>query len=313
MKSGRALLAPPRLRPGDRIELVAPSGPVKRPLVLAGARHLQEAGFKVTFGRHLFDRRGHLAGNDAARAGDMNRALRNRDVRCILMARGGYGTMRIAPDIDWSAMRRDPKIYAGFSDATYFHAGFALHAGVRTLHGPNAQGIGGHSLRELRRWLAWVTMPSVDPRWGTLRAPRRIAGPVRSVRGRVFGGNLVLLHYAALTGLLPSLRGSVLFMEEVNEAPYRVDGLLASLRLSGALAGVAAAVLGGFTNCVPQRGHRELPLSTVLQEHLAPLAIPVVRGLSAGHGARNMPFPLGAMATLDPSRGTLVFGEGLVS
>lgn len=313
MMRRRALVAPPRLRPGDRIELVAPSGAVKRPLVLAGARLLAEAGFRVTFGRHLFDRRGHLAGSDAARADDMNRALRNADVRCVLMARGGYGTMRIAPEIDWSAMRRDPKIYAGFSDATYFHAGFALHAGVRTLHGPNAQGFGSVSAREVKRWIAWVTTPRPEPRWGVLRAPGRLSGPAAAVRGRVMGGNLVLLHYAALTGILPSLRESLLFLEEVNEAPYRVDGLLMSLRLSGALKGIRGVALGDFTNCVPQKGHRELPLREVLRDHLTPLGVPVVKGVAAGHGTRNLPFPLGARATLRPSRGTLEFEEGLVS
>lgn len=309
----RALVAPPRLRPGDRIELVAPSGAVKRPLVLAGARLLEEAGFRVTFGRHLFDRRGHLAGADSARADDMNRALRNHDVRCILMARGGYGTMRIAPEIDWSAMRREPKIYAGFSDATTFHAGFSLHAGVRTLHGPNAQGFGSVSARELKRWVAWVSVPRPEPRWRRLRAPFRLAGPSTPVSGRVMGGNLVLLHYAALGGILPSLRGSLLFLEEVNEAPYRVDGLLMSLRLSGALRGVRGVALGDFTNCVPQKGHRELPLREVLRDHLSPLGVPVVKGITAGHGLRNIPFPLGARATLRPSQGVVEFEEGLVS
>jgi len=313
MSARRAPVAPPRLRSGDRIELVAPSGPVKRSLVLSGARLLVEAGFRVTFARHLFDRRGHLAGSDAARADDMNRALRNRDVRCVLMARGGYGAMRIAPEIDWSAMRRDPKIYAGFSDATYFHAGFSLHAGVRTLHCPNAQGLGGPSARELKRWIAWVTTPKPDPRVALLRAPRRLCGPAERVRGRVMGGNLVLLHYAALGGLLPSLRGSLLFLEEVNEAPYRVDGFLASLRLSGAFAGVRGVLLGGFTNCVPQKGHRELSLDEVLRDHLAPLRVPVGRGIAAGHGQRNVPFPLGARAIYAPSRGVLEFEEGLVS
>ena len=127
------------------------------------------------------------------------------------------------------------------------------------------------------------------------------------------GGNLVLLHFAALTGILPSLRGSILFLEEVNEAPYRIDGLLVGLRDSGALVGVKGAVLGGFTNCVPQPGHRELPLEVVLTDHLSPLSIPVLRGLPAGHGMRNAPFPLGAKATLTPRRGILEFDEGLVS
>jgi muramoyltetrapeptide carboxypeptidase len=310
---GVELVAPPRLWPGDRIELVAPSGPVKRRLVLIGARRLEAAGYKVTFGRHVFDRRGHLAGSDEARADDMNRALRNSAVRCVLMARGGYGAMRAAPEIDWDAMRRDPKIYAGFSDATYFHAGFALRSGVRTMHGPNAQGFGDRSAVELRRWIAWVASPRPDPAHRTIRAPQRFAGPARSVTGRVFGGNLFLVHYAAMTGHLPSLRGGLLFLEEVNEPPYRVDGLLASLRFSGALDGLRGIVLGGFTNCVPQKGHRELPLRTVLRDHLGPLGIPVRRGALAGHGLRNIPFPLGARATLDPRHGSLIFEEGLVS
>jgi muramoyltetrapeptide carboxypeptidase len=309
----RSLVAPPRLRPGDRIELVAPSGPVKRALVLAGARRLREAGYRVTFGRHVFDRRGHLAGRDEARAGDVNRALRNPDVRCVLMARGGYGAMRAAPAIDWEAMRRDPKIYAGFSDATYFHSGFALRSGVRTLHGPNAQGFGDRSSRELPRWLAWGTTPRPSLAERTVRVAARLAGPAHPVSGRVVGGNLVLVHYAAMAGLLPPLRGCLLFLEEVNEAPYRVDGLLTSLLHAGALRGVRGVVLGGFTNCVPQKGHKELPLWTVLEDHLAPLGIPVLRGAPAGHGGRNVPFPLGARATLDPRARSLVFDEGLVS
>lgn len=311
--ASRALAKPPRLRPNDRIEIVAPSGPVNATMVRAGARLLEAAGFRVRFARHVWDRRGHLAGSDEARADDLNRALRNPDVRCVLMARGGYGAMRVAPMVDWVAMRRDPKIYAGFSDATYFHAGFAIRSGVRTLHGPNAQGFGSRSAAELKRWLAWVTTPRPSLAFRTLRAPRRLAGPARRATGRVMGGNLVLLHYAALMGLLPSLRGSILFLEEVNEAPYRVDGLLASLRSAGRLRGVRGVALGGFTNCVPQPGHHELPLETVLRDHLAPLAIPVRRGILSGHGVRNIPFPLGARAALDPRAGALVFEEGLVS
>jgi muramoyltetrapeptide carboxypeptidase len=317
MKGSRRIAAlpaaPPRLERGGRIEIVAPSGPVNRRLVLAGARRLEEAGFRVTFGRHVFDRRGHLAGRDEARAEDVNRALRNPAVRCVLMARGGYGAMRAAPLIDWDAMRRDPKIYAGFSDATYFHAAFALLSGVRTLHGPNAQGFGDRSAVELKRWIAWVTEPKPSLEERTLRVPRRLSGPSRPVTGRLLGGNLFLIHYAAMTGLLPSVRGALLFLEEVNEPPYRIDGLLASLRLACALDGARGILLGGFTGCRPQKGHRELPLETVLQDHLGRLGIPVGRGILAGHGRRNIPFPLGAEATFDPRQGSLVLEEGLVS
>lgn len=313
MSRRSVLTAPPRLRPGDRIAIVAPSGPVRAPLVRAGARRLEEAGFRVVWGRHVFDRRGHLAGEDAARAADLNRALRDPGIRAILMARGGYGAMRVAPETDWGAMRRDPKIFAGFSDATYLHAGFALRSGVRTMHGPNVQGFGGVSERELPRWLAWATAPRPEARWREFRLAARLAGPATPVRGRVSGGNLVLVHYAALTGLLPSLRGALLFLEEVNEAPYRVDGLLAALRFGGHLAGIRGVILGGFTNCTPQKGHRELPLRDVLLEHLGSLGVPVLAGMPAGHGARNAPFPLGASATLDPRARSLTFDDPLVS
>ena len=303
------MIAPPRLRPGDTIGIVAPSGPVQRGPVLAGARALEQSGFRVRFARHLYDKRGHLAGSDAARAADLNRMLADPDVRCVLMARGGYGLLRLAPEVDWAAMRRDPKIYAGFSDATFLHLGFARHAGVRTLHGPNLQGLKGS---DARRWLAWVTQPKPGETVRTLRARSRLAGG-RAVVGNVLGGNLTLVHYAIGIGTLPSLKNAILFLEEVNEPPYKVDGMLTHLGLAGALRGVRGVALGDFTKCVPRPHRRELPLREVLADHLEPLGGPILTGIRAGHGPRNVPLPLGARAVLDPRQGALIYEEGLVS
>lgn len=305
------MIAPPRLRLGDRIGVVAPSGPVLRRYVAEGARALERQGFRVVLARHLFDRRGHLAGSDASRAEDLNRLLRNPDVRCVLMARGGYGAMRIAESVDWGAMRRDPKIFAGFSDATFLHLGFARNAGVRTLHGPNLHGLarGG----ALRRWTAWVTRPFPPESIRTLRAPRRIAGALRTVRGRVLGGNLQLLDYAIGTRAMPKLNGSILFLEEVSEPPYKVDGMLCHLRLSGVLRGVRGIALGDFYRCRPRSRRPELKLGDVLRDHIEPLGVPALAGIRAGHKRVNLPFPLGALASLDPRSGLLRFEEGLVS
>ncbi len=306
------MIAPPRLRPGDRIGIVAPSGPVARGFVRKGARLLEREGFRVVLARRLFDRAGHLAGTDAARAEDLNRMLRDPDIRCVLMARGGYGSMRIAPAVDWGAMRRDPKIFAGFSDATFLHMGFAARSGVRTLHGPNLHGLSRGNRAELRRWLAWVTLPTPSESVRTLRAPTRVAGGSGEARGRVYGGNLVLVHYAIGTLLMPALRGALLFLEEVNEPPYKIDGMLCHLRLAGALRGVRGVALGGFHRCVPRPGRRELPLARVLRDHLGDLGVPVRGGIRAGHGRWNLPVPFGARAVLDSRRGRLVFAEGLV-
>jgi muramoyltetrapeptide carboxypeptidase len=132
------------------------------------------------------------------------------------------------------------------------------------------------------------------------------------VEGRVLGGNLTLVHYAIGIGTLPSLRGSILFLEEVNEPPYKVDGMLTHLHLAGALRGVRGVALGSFTKCVPRPHRRELPLKTVLEDHLKPLG-PTITGLPAGHGPRNVPLVLGARAFLDPRRRELIYEEALVS
>lgn len=307
------MIAPPRLTPGNRIGVVAPSSPVRRGLLLAGARALERAGFRVVMGRNVFARRGHLAGSDEARAADLNRMLRDPDIRCILLARGGYGVMRIADAVDWAAMRRDPKVFAGFSDATFLHLGFAARVGVRTLHGPNLQGFARPSGRALPRFVEWLTRPRPAEATRTLGTGRRVAGPRGPVRGRVFGGNLVLVDSAAGTDLLPRLRGGLLVLEEVGEAPYRIDRMLTHLALTGALRGLRGVALGSMKGCVARAGFTQLPLREVLRDRLGRLGVPVTGGLPVGHGVRNLPFPHGARAVLDPGRGRLVFEEGLVS
>ena len=304
---------PPRLRPGDRIGIVAPSGPVLRRYVVAGLKVLKAAGYRPRLSRHLYERRGHLAGTDQRRADDLNRMLRDPDIRCVLMARGGFGAMRIAADVDWGAMRRDPKVFAGYSDATFLHLGFQARSGVRTLHGPNLHGLGFGRTGEIRRWLSWLANPLPPDSIRELSAPLRIGTRGGEVSGRVLGGNLALVHHAACTPYMPSLRSAILFFEEVNEPPYKIDAMLTHIALAGSLKGVRGMALGSFVNCVPKPKHKELKLGQVLRDHIGVLGVPALGGMKAGHGRRNWALPLGARATLDSRRGRLVFEEGLVA
>ena len=307
------MTCPPRLRPGDRIGIVAPSGPVLRRYVVAGLKVLEAAGYRPRLSRHLYERRGHLAGTDQRRADDLNRMLRDPDIRCVLMARGGFGAMRIAADVDWGAMRRDPKVFAGYSDATFLHLGFQARSGVRTLHGPNLHGLGFGRTGEIRRWLSWLANPLPPDSVRELSAPLRIGTRGGEVSGRVLGGNLALVHHAACTPYMPSLRSAILFFEEVNEPPYKIDAMLTHIALAGSLKGVRGMALGSFVNCVPKPKHKELKLGQVLRDHIGVLGVPALGGMKAGHGRRNWPLPLGARATLDSRRGRLVFEEGLVA
>jgi len=123
----------------------------------------------------------------------------------------------------------------------------------------------------------------------------------------------MLLQCAIGTGLLAPLEGSLLVLEEVGESPYRIDRMLTHLTLSGALGGVRGVATGSFKGCVRRKGYPELPLGAVLHDRLGGLGVPATAGFAVGHGARNLPFPLGAVAVLDPRRRTLVFEQGLVS
>jgi muramoyltetrapeptide carboxypeptidase len=129
----------------------------------------------------------------------------------------------------------------------------------------------------------------------------------------VIGGNLALVHHAACTPYIPSLRGAILFFEEVNEPPYKIDAMLTHLALAGSLRGLRGVALGSFIHCVPRPKHRELTLRQVLEDHIGGLGVPALGGIKAGHGRRNLPMPLGARATLDSRRGRLIFEEGLVA
>jgi muramoyltetrapeptide carboxypeptidase len=165
---------------------------------------------------------------------------------------------------------------------------------------------------EIVRWLAWLSNPLPAPGFRELAAPLRLKrGP--GVSGRVLGGNLALVHHAAGTPYLPSLRGAILFFEEVNEPPYKIDAMLAHIALAGSLRGVRGAALGSFIHCVPRPKHRELSLRQVLRDHIGGWGVPALGGIKAGHGRRNLPLPLGARAILDPRRGRLIFEEGLVA
>jgi muramoyltetrapeptide carboxypeptidase len=292
----------PALAPGARIGIVALSGPARRSRVAGGVRALRGRGYRVTLAPHVFTRRGYLAGRDDVRLADLNRMLRDPSIDAILFARGGYGALRLLDRIDWAALRRRPKLLAGFSDITAVFAAARARAGVPGLHGPTAS-----TLAEPPRWHA----PSF---WDGLRgklARMAIRFPASRVvrhgvaRGELAGGCLSLLASLAGTPFQPDLRGRILFWEDVNEEPYRLDRMLQQLRMAGMLRGVRGVVVGRLTNCRPQGpslGEREL-----LREFFAPLRVPVVRGIPAGHCLRARSLPIGAPALLDTRAGRLTF------
>lgn len=292
-------LAP--LRPGDAIAVVAPSGAVDPEALDAGVAWCG-LRYRAVVGAAAKGRAGFLAGADDARAADVTAALSDRGVRAVIAARGGYGATRLLDEhgARWAAsLRDDPKPLVGFSDLTALHALWSA-AGVRSVHGTMALALGRKGGDDA---LVAVLEGAVPDPWTGLDA-----WSGGTVTGVAAGGNLALLAALAGTPWRVDLRDRVLFVEDVGEAPYRVDRMLTTLRSSGSLDGLRGVVLGEFLRCEP--GRDGVTVSEVLRERLGSLGVPVLAGAPFGHGDEHRPWVQGARVTLR-GEGTVVFEEGL--
>lgn len=304
--------------------MVAPSAAPNEPERIRFALDtLESLGFKVKPGAHLFDRDGYLAGADTARAADINAMFADDGVDAIWCVRGGYGASRILPALDYALIGQHPKALIGYSDITALHMAIHRHVGLVTFHGPVAfRAFTPYSLAELRRVL-WApeapvrlgAPPPFERAQGRLDWENRVATLVPGrARGRLLGGNLCLMSHLCGTPYFPDLRGAILFLEDVEEAYYRIDRMLTQLWLSGALAGVAGVAFGKFTNCDPSAFFlQNRPLEEILAERCRALGVPAVSGLMIGHIEDQTTLPIGCLAELDADAGTLTLLEPGVS
>jgi muramoyltetrapeptide carboxypeptidase len=278
---------PPTLAPGDVVAIVAPSSPFPREDLWRGLVWLRQR-YRLRMGPGVLARDGYLAGSDARRAEELARAMTDPEVKAIVAARGGYGAVRIVATLPWQEIARRPKWLVGFSDITALHAE-AWRAGIASVHGPNVTGLGRDASPLARsRWLACLERSRPAGAWRGLRVLHGGA----EASGPIVGGNLALLATMAASGRLVVPDGAVLALEDVTEAPYRVDRMLTALHLGGYLQRVSAIVFGGFDRCAP--GADGCTVEEVLGERTRTLGVPVLAGAPFGHGDRNEAFVLGA-------------------
>jgi muramoyltetrapeptide carboxypeptidase len=302
------VIHPPRLKPGDVVRVVAPSGPVPRAGFLAGAEILGRR-YTLRYDDALFTADGYLAGSDERRLAELAAALADPDARAVVMARGGYGLMRLLPFLGPEALRAAGKPIVGFSDGTALLAQ-AARAGVAAVHGPvvtQLANLPADDHAALYRLLE-------EPAPGVILSGLEAVMPGRA-RGRLLGGNLEVFSRLVGTPFLPDVNGAILFIEDLGERPYRIDRLITHLDLAGVFGALAGVVVGDFSACLEPEPTRKSspPVEDVLVDRLSRLAIPVARGALVGHGTRNVAVPYGALCELDAVRGTLTALEGCVS
>ena len=285
---------PRAVRPGSTLYVCSAAGAVSGESLALGMRQLEAAGFRLRHRPLLTDGPGYLSGSDEARLADLTEAMLCEDADAIVCARGGYGTMRLLPELPWKAFAARPKWLAGYSDLTAFHLAAATH-GVVSLHAPMVAGLDRYASTISLDGLVRALVHRPDD-WEGLRTLS--AG---SVTGRLLGGNLTMLAALAGTPFLPSFRGAILVLEEIAEPPYRLDRLVTTLRLSGALDGIAGLVLGQFTRCGIES---PAELANRMQALLG-LEVPAVWGAATGHDDPNLSWRQGGLARLDATAGIL--------
>lgn len=286
-----------------RIGVAAPSSaPRDDEAVARGVTALRSNGLDLQFIRETFPTFGYLAGTDETRADELNALIRDPAVRMILCARGGYGGLRLLDRIDYEAARRNAPILVGYSDVTALQLALLARSGIPSVSGPMVA-------------VEWGSDGGIDPQteesfwrlmsdkpYGALAA--NSYPPLRGVRegvanGRLVGGNLTVLSRLIGTPYLPNFDGAVLFIEDIGEPPYRVDGMLAQLRHAGILDAVAAVLIGDFSESTDEPGKPTLSMADVFHDYFAALACPVVAGLPYGHMPKKESIPIGLLARVE--------------
>ena len=301
-----SLRRPRAIRPGARIAIAAPAGPVDPEALAAGRTALERLGFETVARDDVLDRDGYLAGSDARRAAELSEFVLDPDIDAIVCARGGYGCHRILDALDPMAFRKAAKPLVGYSDITTLLLWQRKQAGLLGIHGPMLEkkdSLVGESGSALVRALQ-----------GTGPHPRYAGNAVVSGwgEGRLVGGSLTVCVASLGTPWEIDTRDAILMLEDVTELPYRIDRMLAQLRAAGKFDRVVGIALGAFTDCDDER-YPEWTVDRLFDESFGSLGIPVVAGLPFGHGDENRPWPFAGRGALDGARGELEILESAVT
>ena len=301
------ILAAP-LKPGDTIGLVAPSSAVSRIQFQRTLENLQSLGLNPIYSDNIRVKKGFLAGTDAQRIDDLHRMFEDPNTKAVICARGGYGAQRLLPHLDYELIRKNPKIFVGYSDITALHLAISQKTGLVCFHGPNGDSNFSPFSMDRYKTLLFENEGSYTLQAGNelLRPEYKSKGYTLrpgKAKGILVGGNLTLISTLMGTPFQPDFQDRIVFLEDIGEAPYRIDRMLTQLLLSGALENAAGIALGIFHDCEADPQDPDYPdslsLDEVLKDRLGSLGIPIVCGLPFGHIEDNGILPYGIEVALD--------------
>jgi len=319
LSTSRAPIKPVRLKAGDTVALVAPSGATATRFEIILVKECMEAlGFKVKMGNHVFDRYGYLGGKDEDRAADLMAQFADPKVAGIIAIRGGWGCARLLPYLDFEVIRKNPKAVVGYSDITALLLSVYAKTGLATLHGPiGLDPWNSFTVNYFRRLVmdGEATILENPIEKGDYLIPRE--NRVQTITpgqatGILMGGNLSIISTLLGTEFVPPWTEAILFVEDINEEIYRIDRLLTHLELAGVCKQIKGFIFGRCTDCNPGEGYGSLTLEQVLEDHIKPLGIPAWYGSMIGHIPLKFTVPIGIKAKIDAAKGTIELLEPAV-
>ena len=303
---------PKALKIGDTIGLVAPASALRQAGALEKSiKILEQQGFKLVIGESCGKKYGYFSGSDEIRARDINTMFQDSNIDAVFCLRGGYGTPRILDMLDYDMIKKNPKIFIGYSDITAIHIALNQKCDLITFHGPMAASDMLEDFNEFSKESYLKAITSIKP-LGQLNNPLGI--DIKSMvsgkaRGKIVGGNLSLIAATIGTPYEIDTVGKILFLEDVGEFTYSVDRMLTQLRLSGKLKDCVGIILGDFTNCLPQYEGFDHTLMEVFHDIIVQAKKPTIYNFMAGHCTPKITIPLGADSLLDADSCTLTITE----
>lgn len=292
------MILPAPLQPGDKVALVAPCSPILPERLAFAAGFIESLGYRPEIYPSCTSRAGFLAGSDEVRAGDVNRAFADPEVRGVIVLRGGYGSARLTDLLDYDVIGANPKLFTGFSDATVLHILLHQRCDLVTFHAPMPAAANFRDDEFTHEALAAAL------RGDWYGEPDNAGVPLECVsegeaEGILTGGNLTMIASTAGTPYQLDCRGKILFLEDVGEYAYAIDRALLHMKHSGIFEGCRGVILGTWQDC---SAPSDMPISLTLRKALEPLKIPVMAGLQCGHSVPSTFLPLGLRAEMTAGR-----------
>ena len=295
------MIKPKPLQQGDSVAIIAPASPSDKNLIDKCISSLNELGLKVVVGESCLSEHGFLSGTDDVRANDINCMFAAKNIKGIFALRGGYGCARLLDLIDFKLIKKNPKIFIGYSDITALHIAINQKSKLITYHGPMIsteliKGLDKYSADYYKKFI--FGYDKVDELFNPVGYNLEIINP-GIASGELIGGNLSLICSSLGTKYEINTKNKILFLEEVEEVPYKIDRMLTHLKQSGKLKDANGIILGAFTNCIAPNNKKSLSLQEVFNEIIFPLKKPTISNLVCGHCLPTLTLPLGAKVLLD--------------